>query len=159
MCGPVLYGPALHCEQDISEAIKVSLSLSVVLMWSRSSSLLVMSTDGRSLFSLDTGNHSSQLGSLYTTVTPHWPTLQQRKPNHCRGVAVEDLFSTVCPLWSSFSVITHYRDERWFKSSAMCSILHFSSICRNTMWSTVVDSHSSQGSSKRRSSCTSCNPG
>lgn len=54
-------------------------------MWVHSSSLIVMSTDGWFLFRLDTENHSSQLVPQYSTVTPHWPALQQRKPNHCRG--------------------------------------------------------------------------
>lgn len=54
-------------------------------MWVRSTSLIVLSTDGWFLFRLDTENHSSQLVPQYSTVTPHWPVLQQGKPNHRRG--------------------------------------------------------------------------
>lgn len=63
MCGAVLFGPVLHCERDISEAISTIKSHCLCqLIWARSSSLLVMSTDGGSLFCVDTENHSSQLG-------------------------------------------------------------------------------------------------
>lgn len=66
-------------------------------MWAHFSSFPVMSTDGWSLFCVDTESRSSQLGPPIDHSHTSLTDVRAKETKSLRWVAVEDLFSTLCP--------------------------------------------------------------